>query len=205
MSDQCCSVEMPSRENHVLKKVLWLVFAINLAMFLVEIIAGYLYQSTALMADSLDMLSDASIYGVSIFVLAKSSRVKAQVSLMKGFVMTVMALYVAYELVGRFLNPVVPDGQVITVIGFIALIANAVSFWLLSRHRNGDINIRSAWVCSRNDMTANIGVITAGVLVLYSGSNWPDLLIGAAIALLVLVSSFKVITDSIKEIKISRK
>lgn len=202
MSDHCCSIAPPP-ENGALKRVLWLVFLINLTLFLVELVAGWRYQSTALLADSLDMFSDAFIYGVSLLVLTKSARVKAHVSLVKGVIMTVLALYVVYELVMRVLQPTLPDGQVVTLVGFLALIGNAVCFWLLFRHRSGDINIQSAWVCSRNDMTANVGVIIAGALVVYTGDSWPDVVIGGLIAVLVLGASFKVITDSLRELRIT--
>jgi cation diffusion facilitator family transporter len=205
MSDQCCAVEVTDSGNPVLKKILWTVFAINIAMFLIEIVAGHIYQSTALMADSLDMLSDAFIYGVSILVVAKSNYVKAKVSLMKGVLMSLMALYVIYELITKILNPVVSNGQIITVVGLLALLANAACFWLLFKHRGGDINVRSAWVCSRNDMTMNAGVIVAGVAVMYFGSQWPDLIIGASIALLILVSSVRIIIDSRKEMKLAKE
>jgi cation diffusion facilitator family transporter len=205
MSDHCCSVQSSVEHNHALKKVLWAVFAINAVMFLLEIIVGYLYHSTALMADSLDMFSDAFVYGISIFVIAKSGSVKAKVSLIKGILMTTMAFYVIYELITKISNPIVPEGQIIAGVGMLAFVANAVCLWLLFRHKDGDINIRSAWVCSRNDMTANVGVIVAGVLVLYSGSQWPDYIIGVSVALLVLVSSFRVITDSLRELRSERK
>lgn len=201
MSDHCCAVEDLAEHNHTLKKVLWFVFTLNLMMFLVELVAGYFYHSTALMADSLDMLSDACVYGVSILVVAKSNHIKARVSLVKGVAMTLMALFVVYELVMRILNPVVLDGHVISLVGTLALLVNGLCLWLLFKYKQGDINVRSAWVCSRNDMTANAGVIIAGLLVFFTGSQWPDYVIGAGIAILVLFSSFKVITDSFKELK----
>lgn len=201
MSDHCCSVQVSEENNDSLKKILWVVFGINATMFFVEMTVGYLHQSTSLMADSLDMLSDAFVYGASIIVIAKSNQIKAQVSLVKGIVMTFMALYVFYELFMRIFSPVTLDGHVITSVGMLALVANAVCFWLLSRYKSGDINVRSAWVCSRNDMTANVGVVIAGILVLYFGSHWPDFIIGFSIAVLVLVSSFRVISDSIKELR----
>lgn len=201
MSDHCCQVTVTKETSRTLRRVLWAVLGINAVMFLVEMIAGYLYGSAALMADSLDMLGDAFVYGVSILVLVKSDRAKAQVSLLKGVVMTALALYVIFELVLKLSSPGVLDGQVITIIGFIALLANGVCFWLLSRYRQGDINMRSAWVCSRNDMVANGGVIVAGALVLFLGSPWPDIVVGALIAGLILTSSVKVIADAVKELK----
>ena len=201
MSEKCCSVISSSTDNPRLKRILWFVFILNFGMFFLELTLGYLYKSTALMADSLDMLSDAFVYGVSILVLMRCGHVKAKVSLIKGVVMTVMALYVAYELFSRTLNPTEPDGQIIASIGILALVVNAICFWLLSKYKEGDINLRSAWICSRNDMLANLGVIAAGLLVLYSGNQWPDFVIGAVIAALVLISSFRVMTDSMKELK----
>jgi Co/Zn/Cd efflux system component len=108
MSDHCCSIQAPSEDEPTLKKVLWIVFAINAGMFLIEFISGRLYHSAALMADSLDMLSDAIVYGVSILVLAKNNQIKAKVSLFKGVLMLGMALYVVYELVTKFFQPVLP-------------------------------------------------------------------------------------------------
>lgn len=205
MSENCCDVNITKKANKALKTVLWLVFAINIIMFLVEITAGYIYHSSALMADSLDMLADAFVYGVSILVLSKSDKIKAQVSLVKGFVMTLLALYVVYELIVRILYPTLPDGQAITIVGIIALTANAVSFSLLNKYKDGDINMRSSWVCSRNDMLANTGVILAGISVVYLGSSWPDYVIGALIAGFVTITSVSVIIDSFKAFKSAKK
>ena len=196
MSDNCCAIDTEKPLVRGMKKVLWIVFGINAVMFVVEFTLGYHKGSTALMADSLDMLGDAFVYGVSLAVVTKSNRAKARVSLLKGVVMTILALFVVYELILKVLDPVVINGQVVSAIGVLALLANGTCLWLLARHRLADINMRSAWVCSRNDMAANIGVIIAGLLVVYGGSSWPDVAIGGLIAVLVLVSSVRVMLDS---------
>lgn len=207
MSEACCSVEkLTANQNQAaLKKVFWAVLIINFVMFVIELTAGLLSSSNALIADSLDMLGDALVYGLSLFVIAKTNHAKATASLVKGIVMTVLALLALMAVLYKVLNPALPEAGTITVIGVMAIIANLACLVLLTRHRNQDINVSSAWVCSRNDVVANSGVIIAGILVWYFASMWPDVIVGLGIALLVLHSSVRVTGDSLKARNLSEK
>lgn len=198
----CCSTDLIDERaalNTKLRRILWAALAINAVMFCVEASAGLYAHSNALLADSLDMLSDASVYAISLFVLSRGTRAKADASLVKGALMLALGLLVVGESLYKVFNPVHPAGEIITAVGVLALIANLACAYLLLRHRSTDINIRSAWICSRNDVVANIGVIIAGVLVLTLGSMWPDIAIGFAIAALIVYSSVGVIRESLAE------
>src|SRR3989339_1384124 len=162
MSKDCCDIDelkLNNKENDKLKIVFWIVLIINLSMFLTEFISGTLSHSNALIADSLDMLADTFVYGISIYAITKKQTVKANVSLVKGVIMMLLGLYVVVEIIYKIINPIIPTAEVISIIGIIALLANAVSFLLLLKYRNGDINARSSWICSRNDIWANVAVI----------------------------------------------
>ena len=161
-----------------LKQIFVVVLAINFVMFIVEFIGGIMASSNALLGDSLDMLGDASVYGISLLVINKASNIRAQSSLIKGFIMLFLGIFVIYKSIQKIITPTLPQAQTITLLGAAALVANLVSFLLLMKHRKEDINVRSAWICSRNDVTANLAVIGAGVLVAYSQSAWPDILVG---------------------------
>ena len=196
--DSCCTIDLNNADGKTLKKVLFLVLFINFGMFLVEAVGGWIAHSNALLADSLDMLGDAFVYGVSIAVLFKHPSVRAKGSLIKGIMMLLLGLLVVGENIFKIINPVIPTAETITVIGLLALLANAASFALLFKHKAKDLNIRSAWVCSRNDVVANIGVIVAGLLVARFNSMWPDVTIGLIIAFIVIRSSLQIIKESLK-------
>lgn len=166
-------------------------------MFFVEVISGFISHSNALLADSLDMLGDAFVYGISIAVLFKHPSVRAKASLVKGITMLLLGLFVVGESIFKIFNPVIPIAETITIIGLLALLANAVSFILLLKHKAKDLNVRSAWICSRNDVIGNIGVIIAGLLVARFNSMWPDVVVGLIIAFIVIQSSFQIIGESL--------
>mgnify|MGYP001585154889 FL=1 len=199
--DNCCAVNLNNAGGKTLKKVLFLVFFINFGMFFVEMVSGLVAHSNALLADSLDMLGDAFVYGISIAVLSKHPSVRARVSLVKGAVMFTLGLLVVVESILKIINPVVPIAETITLIGSLALLANAASFALLLKHKAKDLNVRSAWICSRNDVVANIGVIIAGLLVARFNSIWPDITAGLIIAFIVIQSSIQIIKESLNHSK----
>lgn len=181
MSKDCCAIEkvdLEKKENETLQKVFWAVLIINLVMFFVEAIGGYVARSNALLADSLDMLGDVFVYSLSLFVLFRGHQAKVNASLVKGGLMFLLGLLVVGEAVHRVINPVQPVAEAISLIGGLALIANALCLLLLVKHKNADLNVKSAWLCSRNDVVANASVILAGILVGYFNSMWPDILIG---------------------------
>lgn len=201
MSESCCQadkVDLQKEQNSSLKKVFWIVLVINLLMFFVEVIGGYIAHSNALLADSLDMLSDAFVYGLSLFVLAKGHEAKVNASLIKGVLMGLLGLLVVGEALYKIIHPLQPIGEVVSIIGGVALLANVVSLLLIMKHKDTDLNVKSAWICSRNDVMANVGVITAGFFVVYFNSMWPDILIGLIIAFVVLQSSVGIIGEAIK-------
>ncbi|MFA6096038.1 MAG: cation diffusion facilitator family transporter [Candidatus Paceibacterota bacterium] len=198
--DDCCAINLENSGNKNIKTVLIIVFLINFGMFFVEIIGGFIAHSNSLLADSLDMLGDAFIYGITIAVMSKHPSVRAKGSLAKGIIMLLLGVFVFAEIIFKIINPVVPTAGTITIIGFAALMANAVSFILLYKHRSTDLNVRSSWLCSRNDMLANVGVIAAGFLVAHFNSIWPDITIGFIIALIVIRSSLQIIIESLRHI-----
>lgn len=204
MSEHCCQadkVDLTKEQNKSLTKVFWVVLVINFGMFLTEVTGGYLAHSNALLADSLDMLADAFVYGLSLYVLTRGHQAKVTASLIKGLLMFLLGIFVIGEAVYKIFNPVQPIAETITIIGGIAVIANLVCLLLLMKYKNTDLNVKSAWICSRNDVFANISVIIAGLLVGYFGSMWPDIIIGLGIAIVVLQSSVGIIKEALEHRK----
>lgn len=199
----CCeskSVEL-DQLRHKQKNVLVIVLVINALMFFVEFTFGILSKSTALLADSLDMLGDATVYAFSLYVINKSDQWKAGAATLKGVIITLFGLYVLGEAVFKIFSDIVPAAKMMGAIGFMALIANTTCLLLLLKHREDDINMRSTWICSRNDIVANTGVLIAALCVSYLNSKWPDIIIGLLIAFVFLKSAFHILTDAIKELK----
>lgn len=187
------------RESH--GRVLWIVLAINAAMFLVEGAAGLLAHSTSLLADALDMLGDALVYGFSLFVLARSARWQAGAALAKGAFMLVFGLGVLGEAIYKVFHPVMPGVATMGIVGGLALAANLVCFFLLYRHRGDNLNMSSTWLCSRNDLIANGGVLLAAAGSYFLSSRWPDIVVGAIIASLFFASSLSVLRESIRSLR----
>lgn len=175
------------------ERTLKIVLAINLLMFFVEITWGFLSNSTALMADSLDMFGDALIYFMSLFVVHRGIRAKARVSLLKGLIMLGLSLLILGEAIWKLIQNQIPQAEVMSIVGAIALIANVLCLVLLFKHRKDDLNMQSTWICSRNDIIANVGVIFAGIMVYVFHSNMPDVVVGFLIAAIVIKSSVGVI------------
>jgi cation diffusion facilitator family transporter len=197
--DKSCEITA-LREKH--KKVLIIVLIINALMFFIEGAYGWVSHSTALLADALDMFGDALVYGMSLYVLTKSVQQQAKVSLSKGLFMFAFGLFVLFEAGYKVINPVMPNVEIMGVIGFIALLANAVCFLLLYAHRADNLNMSSTWLCSRNDLIANVGVLIAALLSYLLVSRWPDIVIGVFIAGIFLKSAVAVIRQSVVELKV---
>ncbi len=197
MTDCCtkagCEIEkLVNRQRATLKAVL----AINLVMFVVEIVAGVVAGSTALLADSLDMLGDALAYGFSLYVVSRDNTWKAISAHIKGGIMAIFGSFVLIHVFYKFLYPSIPHYETIGVIGVLALLGNSVCLALLWHHRTEDVNMRSVWLCSRNDIIANVSVLIAAFSVWISQSQWPDLLVGLGIAALFLRTASHVIRDA---------
>lgn len=198
-NDKACEIDaLRSRQSSILK----IVLVINAVMFIVEIVAGLLGNSVSLVADSLDMLGDALVYAFSLYVVARSSAMKAKVALFKGAIMAAFGLFVLGQAIYRIVFPQLPVFEAIGAIGLLALAANSTCFFLLWRHRADDINMSSVWLCSRNDIIANVSVLLAALGVWLTHSGWPDILIGLALAVLFLRSALHVLRESIKELRI---
>jgi Co/Zn/Cd efflux system component len=201
--DDCCAAKADElinlRAEH--RKVLVLVLAINAALFVVEAIAGIFANSSALLADSLDMFGDALVYGFSLYVLGRSLEWKAKAALAKGAMMALFGLGVLSQVIHKILSGVVPIAETMGLIGTLVLIGNGICFLLLYRHRSDDLNMRSTWLCSRNDIIANVAVLVAAAAVGILHSAWPDILVGAAIAALFLRSALTVLTESLSELR----
>lgn len=178
------------------RRVLWTVIGINAAMFLVEMAAGHLAGSRALQADALDFLGDTLTYGISLAVIGRSLAVRSTAALAKGVSLTLMGLWVLGTTAYHVLVLGVPRAELMGAIGFLALSANLLSVLLLLRYKDGDANVRSVWLCSRNDAIGNAAVMGAAVGVWGSGTAWPDLAVAAAMALLFLNSSVRIIAQA---------
>lgn len=196
--DKACElVQLRGAQARTLK----IVLAINASMFFVEFGAGIVARSTALMADSLDMLGDALVYAVTLFVLNRSMRWRAGAALFKAFAMLAFGLFVLGEVAYKSFYPALPAAPTMGAIGLLALAANSVCLWLLMRYRTDDLNMRSVWLCSRNDIVANIGVIAAAGAVWFTASPWPDIAIGLLIAMLFLHSAAGVMRAALREFR----
>jgi cation diffusion facilitator family transporter len=200
----CCSDIEEDLANGSKRMILWLVLIINLIMFFVEGISGWLAQSNALMADALDMLGDAAIYGFSLFVIQRKPVWRTRAGILKGLIMSIFALGILGSTINRVYYQTTPDASTMCIIGGLALAANLICAFLLLRFKNDDVNMRSAWLCSRNDVIANLGVLTAAAGVTWTGSQWPDLAVGVIIAMLILQSSFGIFKDASVELNAGR-
>jgi len=182
------------------RRVLWVALAVNLAMFCVEIGAGLAAQSVSLLADSLDFLGDAGNYGISLFVLGMALQWRARASLLKAASMGAFGLWVAVTTVQHALAGTVPAAPVMGMVGALAFAANLGVAALLYRWRAGDSNMRSVWICTRNDAIGNLAVLAAAAGVLGSGTGWPDYLVAAVMSGLALVGAFQVARQAMAEL-----
>jgi cation diffusion facilitator family transporter len=196
--DTCCAEKSTAidrlRERQA--RTLRLVLFLNATMFVVELVSGLLSGSVALLADSLDMLGDALVYGFSLYVVALGPVWKARAAVAKAAVMGLFGVFVLGQLVYKILYPQLPTFESMSAVGALALAANGVCFALLWHHRREDINMRSVWLCSRNDLIANASVLLAAWAVWMTVSPWPDLGVGALICAVFLRSAFVVAREA---------
>jgi Co/Zn/Cd efflux system component len=203
MMDCCdhCHASDPHRGHPGYRRALWVVLGINAAMFLVEIAAGLAAGSASLQADALDFLSDAANYGISLFVVSMALRYRAMAALVKGLSMAGFGLWVMATVVWHAVHGTLPSALTMGTVGFAALIANAVSFAILWIYRTGDANMRSAWICTRNDVLANLAVLLAAAGVFGTGTGWPDIVVAATMAALALQGAGGVLRQSLTELR----
>ncbi len=200
MADGCssCAATFDGR-SVAYRRVLWMVIALNAAMFMVEVAAGYLARSQALQADALDFLGDAATYGLTLLVIGRPAAWRANAALFKGVSLGALALWVVGSTLWRVVQGGAPEPMTMSAVGALALAVNVSAALLLFRFRDGDANVRSVWLCSRNDAIGNVAVMLAAAGVWASGSSWPDLLVAFAMSALFLHSATQIILQAIAE------
>jgi Co/Zn/Cd efflux system component len=200
VSGDCCHGKGHELERIALHKdirrVLVIVMMLNAMMFVLEFGAGLIAQSAALMADSVDMLGDALVYAISLYALNRSLRWRAGSALLKGAFILLLGLGVIVEIGIKILWGVPPASSIMLMFGAMALAANLSCLALLWPYRRHDVNLASTFECSRNDVVANLGVLTAAGIVAVTASAWPDIVVAAAIAFMFLRSSLRVLADA---------
>jgi Co/Zn/Cd efflux system component len=182
----------PSRDETE-SRTLWILLAINAVMFVVEMGAGWLAESTGLIADSLDMLADASVYAVGLYAVGRSAVLKRRAAHLTGWLQLTLALGALGEVLRRLLSGSSPEPPTMMGIALLALAANVTCLVLIARHRHYGIHMMAVFICSANDVIANTGVIAAGALVSWTGSNVPDLVVGTLIGVVVLVGGIRIL------------
>lgn len=183
------------------RRALWAVILINGVMFVVEMAAGFGAGSMALKADALDFLADTATYALSFYVIGKAANVRAGAALFKGVSLALMGIWVFGSTAYQVLVVGVPEAAVMSVVGVLAFVANMASVGLLYRFRDGDANVRSVWLCSRNDAIGNVAVVLAAAGVWQSGTGWPDLAVAGVMASLFCWSSFQIIRQGVGEMR----
>ena len=178
------------------KNVLLTLLLINAVMFVVEFVLGIYSQSTALLADSLDMLADATVYGIALYAVGKTVATKNHAAHISGIFQICLGLLVIVDVTRRFIFGSEPESAFMISVGLVALLANLVCLKLIAKHRKGEVHMRASWIFSKNDVLANIGTIIAGILVLMSGSRLPDLLIACLISFIVIKGGMDIIKDA---------
>ncbi len=183
------------------KRRLWIVIAINAVMFVVEMVSGHLAKSQALQADALDFLGDTLTYGLSLAVIGASVQIRTRAALAKSYSLLLMGTWVLGSTIHRVFYSEVPTADVMGVVAVLALIANLASVLILVKFKDGDANVRSVWLCSRNDAIGNVAVIFAAVAVAFTGYAWPDLLVAGIMASLFLSSAVQIMKQALYESK----
>ena len=199
MACTCSHEPVAPKPDSKFRTALWIALFINLAMFLVELIGGAYAHSSVLWADSLDFFGDAVNYAISLAVLGASLYWRATVALVKGAVMAGFGLVVIGKVIYAYSQGIAPEAVTMGAIGVLALIANAAAAYILYAFRDGDSNMQSVWICSRNDAIGNVAVIFAAVGVFGTGSMLPDIIVAVIMAVLGLSGGYRVIKKSIEE------
>lgn len=207
MSAHCCGhhIEPPKPEvSRGYRAALWTVLTFNAVMFVMEIGAGFFSGSASLQADSLDFLGDAANYGISLFVVGMALQARARAALAKAASMLVFGLWVIGAAVWHMWTGTVPEAYTMGIVGLSALLANAASFGVLWRFREGDSNMRSAWICTRNDVLGNLAVLLAALGVFGTGTGWPDVIVATIMAGLAIQGAVTVFPQALGELRQAR-
>jgi len=201
LAASCCAPPPSPHAPPGYRRVLWVALIVNGAMFFVEAIAGLSAGSVSLQADALDFFGDAANYGISLTVLGMALAWRARAALVKGLTMGAFGIWVIAAAAMNVLGGAVPEAATMGVVGFVALLANVGVAVLLFRYRDGDANMRSVWLCSRNDALGNVAVMLAALGVFGTGSLWPDIAVAAVMASLALSAAFETIRKALVELR----
>jgi Co/Zn/Cd efflux system component len=202
MSDCGCEVEIT---NNSQKQVLYWLLGINALMFMVEFGVGWVAQSTALIADSLDMLADAIVYGIGLYAVGRAITDKARAATVSGYFQLLLALLILVDIVRRIVQGSDPVSVLMMGMGSLALIANVICLLLIQKHKNGEVHMRASWIFSTNDVIANAGVILSGALVWWLDMRWPDIVIGGVIVLVILRGVRMILREAQEELAAAQK
>lgn len=188
----CCS---PNSHATQKRQIIWIVLWLNVVMFAVQISAAVIGHSSSLLADSIDMLGDAITYAASLIAIGKSDKWLIGVSKLKAWIITGFACIILIEITYKLIVPIMPSSHIMLWFSLLALIVNFICLWLLTRHKNADINMRSTWICARNDVIGNALVIFAAGLVWWLNSRWPDIILAAIFAIYLLYSAQQIFRE----------
>lgn len=202
MSGCGCEVELKDNQQ---KTVLYWLLAINAIMFVFEIGFGWISESTALIADSLDMLADAIVYAIALYAVGKSIKHKANAALVSGYCQLALGVLILLDIGRRLFGESEPHSWFMISVGMVALVANVICLILIRKHNNDEVHMRASWIFSANDVIANLGVIIAGVLVMTLEQRWPDIVIGSIISVLILRGAYRILTDAKQELRTIQK
>lgn len=191
-----CGCEPIPAETKQQKRILWIALLLNAVMFVTEVTAGLLINSTGLIADGLDMLSDASVYAIALAAIGRTDTFKANAATLSGVMLLILGLGLIVEVIRRFFDGGMPDGVWMIAISCVALVVNVVVLRLLSRERSGEVHLRAAWIFTRADVVVNTAVILTGIAVLWTGNRYFDLIIGAAIGLYVVKEAIEILREA---------
>lgn len=197
MSDCGCSVEIKDKEQ---KQVLYWLLGINASMFVAELSVGWFAESTALIADSLDMLADAIVYSIGLYAVGRATTDKAKAALLSGYFQAILGSLIIIDIVRRTLLGSEPESALMIGVGFAALLANTICLTLIQKHKDGEVHMRASWIFSTNDVIANLGIIISGGLVWWLDSRWPDIMIGVVVTLVILRGARLIIRDAKNEL-----
>jgi Co/Zn/Cd efflux system component len=173
-------------------------------MFIIELGLGLYAESTGLIADSIDMLADAVVYGIGLYAIGQTAKHKAVAALASGWFQLSLSLLIGVDIIRRFILGSEPVSALMISVGILALIANLICLSMIQQHKDGEVHMRASWIFSKNDVIANLGIIISGVLVWALESNWPDLLIGSLIVLVIFNGAMHIIRDGRKELTINK-
>ncbi|KGT47786.1 cation transporter [Acinetobacter thermotolerans] len=199
MACSCSHEPAPIKPNSKFRMALWIALFINLLMFIVELVGGAYAHSSSLWADSLDFFGDAVNYGISLAVLGAGLYWRATVALVKGLTMAVFGLVVVAKVIYAYMLGIPPEAFTMGIIGILALLANVITAVILYAFREGDSNMKSVWLCSRNDAIGNVAVILAAVGVFGTGSLWPDMIVAVIMASLGLTAGYQIVKQALLE------